>query len=64
MSWSQVLLLNGNVVRSESEGWQQEEQGVAFYFFEAQGGWPVGDYEVRFFIGDNFAISGTFRILN
>ncbi len=63
-SWSQVLLLNGNVVRSESEAWDHDSEGVAYYWFEAQGGWPAGSYEIRFYVGDDLAASEDFSIVD
>lgn len=64
LSWSQVLLLNGAVVRSESEAWSQGAEGTAFYWFEAQGGWPGGRYEIQFYLGDRLAASATFAIID
>jgi hypothetical protein len=63
-SWSQALLLNGSVVRSESEAWGQGAEGTSFYWFEAQGGWPAGSYEIRFYLGDTLAASETFSIID
>jgi hypothetical protein len=63
-SWSRVLRLNGDVVRSESEGWERGAEGVAYYFFDAQGGWPSGIYEVTFFIGDKLVASAQFSMIN
>jgi hypothetical protein len=64
VSWSRVLLLNGEVVRSESETWERGAAGTAYYWFEAQGGWPAGSYEVQFFIGDRLIASKTFDVIN
>ncbi len=63
-SWSRVLRLNGEVIRSESEGWERGADGIAYYFFDAQGGWPTGAYEVTFFIGDKLVTSAQFSIIN
>ena len=62
VSWSQVLLLNGTVIRSESEAWDRGEEGTAYYFFGAQDGWPAGSYEIRFYLGDQLVASATYII--
>jgi len=64
MSWSRVLLLNGTVVRTESEAWQQGTDGIAYYWFDAQGGWPLGQYEIRFYLGDQLSASETYEVIN
>jgi hypothetical protein len=64
LSWSRVLLLNGNVIRSESETWERGTEGIAYYWFEAQGGWPAGEYEIRFYIGDRLAASQTYTLVD
>lgn len=64
MSWSRVLLLNNEVVRTESEAWQQGSEGVAYYWFEAQGGWPAGQYEIRFYLGDQVVASEIYEVVN
>jgi len=52
LEWTQVLLLNGEQVLRETTLWDQDEEGLAYYFFDAEGGWPAGSYEVQFYIGD------------
>ncbi|NLH06453.1 MAG: hypothetical protein GX484_02500 [Chloroflexi bacterium] len=64
VSWSRALLLDGRVVRTESEAWERGEEGVAYYWFDAQGGWPTGRYEVQFFIGDKLVDSATYQVVN
>lgn len=64
MSWSRALLLNGTVVRTESEAWERGAEGVAYYWFDAQGGWPPGNYEIQFYLGDKLASSATYSIVN
>lgn len=64
MSWSRALLLNGRVVRTESEAWERGESGTAYYWFDAQGGWPMGAYEVQFFIGDDLVDTATYEVIN
>jgi hypothetical protein len=64
ISWSRVLLLNGTVVRTESEAWQQGTEGIAYYWFDAQGGWPLGQYEIRFYLGDQLRASETYEVVN
>ncbi len=64
MSTSRALLLDGNVVRSESEAWARSTEGRAYYWFEAQGGWPVGTYEIQFYIGERMVSSATFSVVN
>jgi hypothetical protein len=62
ISWSQVLLLNGSVIRSESEEWNRGESGSAYYWFGAQGGWPAGTYEIQFYLGDRMMSSATYTV--
>jgi hypothetical protein len=62
ISWSQVLLLNGSVIRSESEEWNRGESGSAYYWFGAQGGWPAGTYEIQFYLGDRLMSSAAYTI--
>lgn len=64
MSWSRALLLDGRVVRTESEAWERGTEGVAYYWFDAQGGWPTGRYEVQFFLGDEMVDSATYQVVN
>ncbi len=64
LSWSRVLLINGEVVRSESELWERGPVGTAYYWFEAQGGWPAGRYEVRIYIGERLMASQTFDVVD
>jgi hypothetical protein len=64
LSWSRVLLLNGTVVRSESEAWERGTEGVAYYWFDAQGGWPTGAYEIQFYIGEQMVDSTTYEVIN
>jgi len=64
ISWSRVLLLNGVVVRAESELWERGEEGIAYYYFDAQGGWPAGEYEIEFYIGDRLLDSRTFTVVD
>ncbi len=64
VSWSRVLLLNGEAVRSESETWERGEQGEAYYWFEAQGGWPAGRYEIRLYLGNQLADSAEFEVVD
>jgi hypothetical protein len=63
MSWSQVLLFNGEVVRSQTETWVWGAVGMdVYYYFETHGGWPAGSYEVQFYLGDQLAASETFTL--
>lgn len=64
ISWSRVLLWNGEVVRSESEVWTYGAESTAYHWFEAQGGWPAGQYEIRFYLGDKLVSSETFELVN
>lgn len=64
MSWSRALLLDGRVVRTESEAWERGSEGVAYYWFDAQGGWPTGRYEVQFFLGEELVDSATYQVVN
>jgi hypothetical protein len=63
-SWSVVLLINGGVMLNESYAWDMSENGQGRYrFFEARDGWPPGNYEVRFYLGDRLADSEFFTLL-
>jgi hypothetical protein len=63
VSWSQVLLYNGEVVRSQTETWTWGAVGKdVYYYFETRGGWPAGSYEVQFYLGDQLAASETFTL--
>ncbi|MBN1122140.1 MAG: hypothetical protein JXJ17_13770 [Anaerolineae bacterium] len=63
VSWSQVLLYNGEVVRSQTETWTWGAVGKdVYYYFETRGGWPAGVYEVQFYLGDQLAASKTFTL--
>ncbi|HEC23383.1 MAG TPA: hypothetical protein ENI95_10765 [Chloroflexi bacterium] len=64
VSWSQVLLLNGSVIRSESQEWDRGAEGSAYYWFGAQGGWPAGNYEVQFYVGDKLMATASFTIVD
>lgn len=64
MSWSRVLTRNGEVIRSESESWERGESGTAYYWFAAQGGWPTGQYEIQFFVGDTLLTTAAFEVIN
>jgi hypothetical protein len=62
ISWSQVLLLNGSVIRSESEEWNRGESGTAYFWFGAQGGWPAGTYEIQFYLGERLMSSASYTV--
>jgi hypothetical protein len=63
VSWSQVLLYNDEVVRSQTETWAWGAVGKdVYYYFETRGGWPAGSYEVQFYLGDQLAASETFAL--
>ncbi len=64
ISWSRVLLRDGTVIRSESEAWDRGEEGLAYYWFDAQGGWPAGNYEIQFYMGDQLVDSREFTVVN
>ncbi len=63
-SWSRVLLIDGDVVRSDSEVWERGESGIAYYFFDAPIGWPAGVYEVQFYIGERRVAAQTFSVID
>ncbi len=63
-SWSQVLLLNDSLIRSESELWEQGAEGNAYYWFGAQGGWPSGRYEIRFYVGDRLLAAQSYTLVD
>jgi hypothetical protein len=64
MSWSQVLYRDGQLIRSESGVWGEGEEGLFYFFFGAQGGWPAGIYEIQFFIGEELVASQTYEVVN
>jgi|GEM_PF-743851 len=64
VSWSRVLLRNGEIVRSESEEWARGTSGEAYHWFSAQGGWPAGEYEIQLYVGTRLVDSRTFTIIN
>lgn len=64
ISWSRVLLRDGTVIRSESEAWERGEEGLAYFWFDAQGGWPAGNYEIQFYMGDQLVDSREFTVVN
>lgn len=66
VSWSGVVLVNGQRIQQGSfdQLWTMGEQGAGMYrWFDQDEGWPVGNYEVRFYIGDRQADSITFRMV-
>jgi len=65
-SWSGVLLVDGQVFEEASfdQLWSLGSEGTNLYrWFDRDGGWPAGEYEIRFFIGDRLADSVTFRLV-
>ena len=60
--WTRTLLFNGAPIREESGAWEAGESGVGYYYFFSQDGWPPGQYEVRFTIGDRIADSAEYTI--
>ncbi len=63
MSWARAVVIDGKVVRSETEAWQRGTSGSAYYYFEAPGGgWPKGSYQVQFYIGDKLAAEASFTL--
>lgn len=64
VSWSRVVILDGKVVRTETEAWQNGPQGVnRYFFFDATGGgWPAGLYVIQFYLGDDLASETTFNL--
>lgn len=64
VSWSRAVVRNGVVLRNESDAWELGVSGEdRYYFFDAQTGWPAGDYEVQFYIGDKLIDSVTFKLV-
>jgi len=61
-SWSRALLLDGKVIRTVTEAWNQGEKGNAYYWFEAQGGFPQGSYQAQFYVGDKMVAQGAFTL--
>jgi hypothetical protein len=63
MSWARAVVIDGEVVRSETEAWQRGTNGSAYHFFEAPGGgWPKGAYLIQFYIGDRLAAESAFTL--
>jgi hypothetical protein len=61
-SWSRALLLDTKVIRTVTEAWNQGEKGNAYYWFEAQGGFPQGSYQAQFYVGDKMVSQGAFTL--
>jgi len=62
-SWGRAVVIDGKVVRSETEAWQRGSNGSGYYYFEAPGGgWPKGSYQVQFYIGDKLAAEAAFSM--
>jgi hypothetical protein len=61
-AWSRVLLLDRTAVRTETEPWSQGQEGTAYYWFNAQGGWPPGEYVVQFYLGDRLLAEKSFTL--
>lgn len=61
-SWSRALLLDDKVIRTVTEAWNQGDKGSAYYWFEAQGGFPQGAYQVQFYIGAKMVAQGAFTL--
>ncbi len=64
VSWSIVLLVNEGLAFHESNIWSYDEEGLAFYYLPAQGGWGGGQYEVQLYIGDRLADSYEFAVVD
>jgi hypothetical protein len=64
LSWSQVLLRDGTVVRSEASAWAEGSSGTSYFFFVTQGGWPGGAYEIQFYVGDRLIASATYSVVD
>jgi hypothetical protein len=61
-SWARALLLDGTVIRTVTEAWNQGVEGNAYYWFEAAGGFPQGSYEAQFYVGDKLVAKGAFTL--
>lgn len=64
VSFSRAVLYNGDVLQVRTEPWERGEEGIAYYYFDAQNGWPPGSYEVQFYIGDKLADTQSFSVIN
>lgn len=62
LSWALALLRNGAVVRTEPALWEYGETGTRYYWFPAQGGFPAGNYQVQFYIGEKMVAQGVFTV--
>ncbi len=62
LSWAPALLRNGAVVRTEPYLWEYGEKGTGYYQFPAQGGFPAGNYQIQFYIGEKLVAQGVFTI--
>jgi len=62
--WRRELLHNGVVVQAASYLWGLRAQGQMTFFFGQAEGFPLGDYEIRLYIGtsETAAARATFRI--
>lgn len=66
VSWSGVVLVDNQIDEDVgfNELWATGEEGTNLYrWFDREGGWPLGEYEVRLYIGDQLADSITFRMV-
>lgn len=62
LSWSRALIIDGKVYSTVTAAWDQGLKGNAYYWFESQSGFPVGSYQVQFYIGDKLSAQGAFTL--
>jgi hypothetical protein len=60
--WTQVWLRGTTELFRETTPWEWGEDGTAWLFFTAEGGYTPGEYEVRLYIEDNLQLSARFRV--
>ncbi len=62
--WRRELLYNGAVVQQASYLWGLRAEGRATFFFGQAEGFPVGEYEIRLYIGEGNTVAArsVFRV--
>jgi hypothetical protein len=62
LRWTQVWLKGTTELFRETTSWEWGEDGTAWVFFTATGGYTAGEYEARLYIEDNLQLSARFRV--
>ena len=62
VTWSRILLQDDVPIQGGTYLWRDGESGESRYFFGDEAGYPAGDYEVQFYLGDLLVDRITFTI--